>query len=327
MRARRNGVTNFDRFVAIRANQNSFSVVSAANALLFFLTACMHLVWGSPALGDQLIAGGLASLAFVFLVVPLTMGHRYPRRLGLFGACLGLGGIYLTVIAASSPQMVLNAILMVPLIALTFGWFFYTEYARPLMLVAIGLLLVLLAIRSQSVDWPVMSATTAIYVALITGFLFEAGGYLHQQTARRASQDPLTGVLNRYGFWREAALELHRAARAGTALTLVAIDFDDFKTLNDTRGHLAGDFALRQTIAEWQTGIRPYDLIVRLGGDEFALLLTGNDFDSAHQVVSRLRSSSQTSWSWGIAQWQPGESLESLLERADAELLSSRTSR
>lgn len=316
-----------EMFAAFRARQTSYSVVCSANALLFLLTAGLHFAWAPPDTSDQLFAAGVALVSAVFVIVPLVMGGRYPRSLGVLGTCFALFGITLIAGWAQSSQMVLNAVLLLPVIAITCGWFFPSKLARPVMLAAVGVLILVLGARSYVVDWPALTLTTLIYIALITGFLFEAGVYLHRQTDRQASHDPLTGALNRFGFWRDGGTELRRAGRSGAAVSVVVIDFDAFKKLNDSRGHLAGDIVLRQATSSWRQGIRPYDLIVRLGGDEFALLLPGADIEYAQSIVERLRAGSDFAWSWGIAQWTAGESLESLLERADEQLLSSRASR
>ena len=314
-------------FAAFRARQTSYSVVCSANGLLFLLTAWLHLVWAPQGARDQLFTAGVALISAVFVVVPLVMGQRYPRSLGVLGTCLALVGINMTAGWANSPQMVLNAVLLLPVIAITCGWFFPGKLARPVMIAAVGTLILVLGVRSYSLDWPALTLTTLIYIALITGFLFEAGVYLHRQTDQQASHDPLTGALNRFGFWRDAGTELRRAGRSGAAVSVAVIDFDGYKRLNDTRGHLAGDIVLRHATSAWREGVRPYDLIVRLGGDEFALLLPGADIEYAETIIQRLRAGSEFAWSGGIAQWTTGESLESLLERADAELLRSRASR
>lgn len=317
-------MSNAERLQAFRLYQSPLSLVCAATATLFFLTPLMHLMWTPLSERDTILSWAFAGIALILLIVPLALGHRMPRRLAMGAAIVGMVGIYVAVALCESEQLVLNAILLIPVIALAFGWFMMTGLARASMLVGIGTLLIIIGVRSQTVDWHALSLTTSIYIALLTGFLFEAGVYLHAQTERRASRDSLTGALNRYGFMRDGQIELHRAARTGLPLTVVVIDFDGLKELNDTRGHLAGDFALRNTIDEWRAGIRPYDLIVRLGGDEFALMLPGIRADNAVTIVQRLRAASDSKWSWGVAEWKSGESLDSLLARADAELLIAR---
>ncbi|MFI1989188.1 diguanylate cyclase domain-containing protein [Actinoplanes sp. NPDC020271] len=104
----------------------------------------------------------------------------------------------------------------------------------------------------------------------------------HEQVARAADLDPLTGIANRRAFDR--AVEL-AAGRAGTVAVLL-VDTDKFKVINDTRGHAAGDEALRAIAAALAAEAGPGDLVARLGGDEFAALLA--DAGTAGAVASRM---------------------------------------
>ena len=86
--------------------------------------------------------------------------------------------------------------------------------------------------------------------------------------------DPLTGALNRRGFTERFEAELSDHVRHGSRpLGLIVVDLDDFKTVNDTRGHAAGDDLLREVAATLDADLRPSDVLGRLGGDEFAVLL------------------------------------------------------
>ncbi|MEU4564267.1 GGDEF domain-containing protein [Actinoplanes sp. NPDC023936] len=101
--------------------------------------------------------------------------------------------------------------------------------------------------------------------------------------------DPLTGCLNRRGFDERIAAELAGARRAGTPLTLVLLDLDHFKSVNDAHGHQAGDDLLAWAGRELRTTVRATDTTGRLGGDEFAILLTDTDAGGAEQIVARIR--------------------------------------
>lgn len=100
--------------------------------------------------------------------------------------------------------------------------------------------------------------------------------------------DTLTGVANRRWLERELARELNRVARLGCCLTLLMIDLDDLKIINDTYGHLIGDHALRRLAALLQVNVRGMDLVARWGGDEFAILLPETGAERAQRVAERL---------------------------------------
>ena len=103
-----------------------------------------------------------------------------------------------------------------------------------------------------------------------------------------ALHDPLTGVLNRRGFLERMARERTRAA-AGETLTLVYLDLDAFKALNDRLGHAVGDDCLVRAAAALKAELRPGDRIARMGGDEFVMLLPGLGEAAGAALVPRLR--------------------------------------
>lgn len=107
--------------------------------------------------------------------------------------------------------------------------------------------------------------------------------------ARIALLDHLTGLANREGFDRQMAVEWQRAIRHGRPLGLVFVDLDDFKSFNDTFGHVAGDRLLREVSAAIVTTARASDFTARLGGDEFVVICPDADEDGLDRLVERLR--------------------------------------
>ena len=101
--------------------------------------------------------------------------------------------------------------------------------------------------------------------------------------------DELTGLANRRSFLARLEAEVVRSRRSGSPLGIVLADLDDFKRVNDTYGHAAGDAALRSFAAIVHSSSRDVDLPVRLGGEEFAVLLPDTDLDGAAQLAERLR--------------------------------------
>jgi diguanylate cyclase (GGDEF)-like protein len=107
---------------------------------------------------------------------------------------------------------------------------------------------------------------------------------------RMALTDPLTGANNRRYFTRYFGAELKRARRFGMELSLLSLDVDHFKRINDSAGHAAGDAVLQQVVQTIQRNLpRDYDWCARLGGEEFAVVLPQTDFAGAAVVAEKLR--------------------------------------
>ena len=106
-----------------------------------------------------------------------------------------------------------------------------------------------------------------------------------------ARTDELTGLANSRAFSERAEQELLRARRYGRALSLLYIDLDGFKSINDSLGHAAGDVVLQRTADALRESLRRTDVIARLGGDEFAVLLPETGTESAYIVIGKVRDS------------------------------------
>jgi diguanylate cyclase (GGDEF)-like protein len=106
---------------------------------------------------------------------------------------------------------------------------------------------------------------------------------------RLASVDELTGAMNRRSFMEKAKLETVRVKRANSPLSILIMDIDYFKKINDTHGHGTGDEALIHFSQICRRAIRPYDFFARIGGEEFAILLPEVDAHTAFDVAERLR--------------------------------------
>jgi diguanylate cyclase (GGDEF)-like protein len=104
-----------------------------------------------------------------------------------------------------------------------------------------------------------------------------------------ARTDPLTGALNRRAFYDIMAATNLLALRNQRPCTLVYLDVDNFKEINDQRGHITGDSVLKTLVSTIQENIRGSDFLARLGGDEFAALLTEADQPAAKLIIERLR--------------------------------------
>ncbi|MBN3790079.1 GGDEF domain-containing protein [Burkholderia sp. Ac-20353] len=170
-------------------------------------------------------------------------------------------------------------------------------------------------------------------LCLSMGVVMLAHDRMAERLERLATIDGLTGALMRGAFLDQAEQCCRRAARTGAPLSLVIVDLDHFKIINDRHGHAAGDHALEHFAAVVSGGIRPCDLFGRLGGEEFAVLCADTVAADATRVIERLRVSLAHAagaaassggigftFSAGVAERAADEPLSQLMARADAAL-------
>lgn len=110
-----------------------------------------------------------------------------------------------------------------------------------------------------------------------------------KELKRLASLDSLTGIHNRRTFFNLAEIELERALRYGNSTTLLLIDIDHFKKVNDCFGHLTGDQVLINFANLCKNNLRPFDLVARYGGEEFIALLPRTDLETGKSIAERIR--------------------------------------
>ena len=118
---------------------------------------------------------------------------------------------------------------------------------------------------------------------------------------RLAREDPLTALASARAFHERLALEVERMRRHKKPLSLLYLDLDDFKRVNDERGHMAGDQLLARVGRVLEAHTRRVDLCARLGGDEFAVLMPETDADDARHVADRIREAVLSSFAEGGA--------------------------
>jgi diguanylate cyclase (GGDEF)-like protein len=156
-----------------------------------------------------------------------------------------------------------------------------------------------------------------------------ANAKLFQTLVENATHDALTALPNRREFERQLSRELDRSRRYGAIFSLAILDLDEFKELNDSRGHQAGDAVLRQAASTIQKTCRASDVPARLGGDEFALLLPATNQFQGAALCERLRTQvealAQISLSWGVAEYpKHGDTATALTQAADAAMYASK---
>lgn len=149
------------------------------------------------------------------------------------------------------------------------------------------------------------------------------------QASEHVRQDALTGILNRKGMEEALAKEVSRFDRHHVPLCVSLLDIDNFKRLNDTLGHQAGDSALVHLAQVIRETLRPQDTVARYGGEEFVILLPQTSLEESIQVVTRLQRELTRrffmhnneklliTFSAGVAEFATGETAEAALQRAD----------
>jgi diguanylate cyclase (GGDEF)-like protein len=148
-----------------------------------------------------------------------------------------------------------------------------------------------------------------------------------------ATTDGLTGIANHRAFQERLSEEWQRSHRYGLSLSVILLDLDDFKSFNDSFGHIEGDHVLRATAEILKKGARETDFVARYGGEEFVVLLLQTDAQGATEAAERYRAAMEAfEWprrkvtaSFGIASLtMPEVSAQQLLEDADKALYASK---
>jgi diguanylate cyclase (GGDEF)-like protein len=288
------------------------TAIAVSAALCFFSVAHPY----SPEAPTRLnvVVGMLASI----IAASLLLGARRVGS-GYLHLCLAIGTTVTGVSVASSQTAsgaVVTAYGMV-WVATYSAWF----HERRATLSHLALIGATLAVALTQVRMPaplsvwvfVMATTCGIGIALNT---------LAGRLRLAADHDPLTGLLRRQAFAARAHEVMRRSRERREPVSLAILDLDDFKAVNDTHGHEAGDDLLRNLATAWTETIRVGDLLGRHGGDEFVLLMPDTTRTEAQSLLQRLAAASRAgSWSAGVAEWD-GEPLVDWRRRADEELYS-----
>jgi diguanylate cyclase (GGDEF)-like protein len=165
--------------------------------------------------------------------------------------------------------------------------------------------------------------------------LIAVAGSVVDEQEELSKTDPLTGVTNRRGFDQQLLARAAPGRRFGVPLSIVMIDVDHFKNVNDGLGHAAGDRVLQELAQLLRQSLRPDDVLARFGGEEFIALLVGCPIESALAVAEKLRAHIEhhdfligrpVTASFGVAELGSGQTPQSLIAAADAQLYAAKAS-
>ena len=178
---------------------------------------------------------------------------------------------------------------------------------------------------------------------LVKTIASELGGALRmatlvEESRSMATTDTLTGLLNRRAFVDTASREVVRTSRYKDRFSIILMDVDHFKLINDRRGHAGGDAVLASVARLLSTCVRSCDVVARWGGEEFVVALPSTGLEGAAEVAERLRSQLEcreiidsngervpVTASFGVAELSPGEKLDPLIDRADRGMYAAKT--
>ena len=305
-------------------DDNSFFI---ASNYVFLLMAMIAMPLGLAALSDRslpwrtagvILAGGIAARIAIWQSPRGDLPYEFAYQLPFAAAAL-LGMFVAIDVVRDRIDRLWLAVAIV--FGITATYFFvkpFFAHALGLGRTAVGYTTSKYALFSQA-TWGVLIVCGGLLVLLI---VVQAA---MSRTTLESETDALTGLLNRRGLERHATRAIGSAQRRGVPFAVVIFDIDHFKRVNDSFGHPTGDAVIRAFADLLGATAPPSSIIARLGGEEFVLLLDRTSRQGAWHVAQAIRVALRDAGaglphitvSGGIAELQPGETIDTLLERAD----------
>ena len=274
-----------------------------------------------PVIDLAILAGFVLLLAYFFYIDRSLIARVYVQNFG-YGLLMLIAASRLTALARGPyVDRVLFWVLLL------FGLLFFP---RTLLTVGFSMPVDRTAF-ANSMFWQALQLSLAVLgVGLALAILAAAVSDMIDDLRRERDLDLLTGILNRRGFQERVSAHLRKYGPSRTALALC--DIDNFKSINDTLGHDAGDDVLGEVGRMLRNASRKRDIVGRLGGEEFAVFLPDTDEQEAIDYAERLRiaieqnsfaflgGARQVTASFGVGALRPGDSWPSLYKRVDGRL-------
>lgn len=293
----------------------------------------------APELGvpDEAVSSTAVGLSIVALMMTtfwLLMASRDEPALPWMNAIIGVGTLLISAVALTAGDF--GPIVLPYLLAPAMAAAFYMPLSQACAhLSAIAVVTVLVAYVTCDTETGRVVALNVLFFTLMgAGMLMVArkriqDGIVHNVAL--AGRDPLTGVANLRKFNERLRTEIDRAGRSGDPITLLMIDLDDFKRVNDEYSYTLGDAVLAASAKAMDGVVRANELLARRGGDEFAVIAVGAGQTDGDRLAARIKEvvrrertrlcpDVSPEASVGVVQFEAGETPEQLIRRADAAL-------
>lgn len=283
------------------------AVHGGASGLLF-----LAFVTWVPGRSPRSLLAILAAASVMLMFYAVRRGDRLSLREAYAMTVALMAVICLLTLTTGINLGALAAGSLLPMLGFYIVWFFP---GRPGRILLYGACLVwIVAIVQHRETLLTGLAVSLILQVVIAAEVFAAVRARSDQLARR---DVLTGVVNRLGITEAGAQHLNRLQKRGIPFSVISIDLDGLRDVNNLQGHRAGDSLLVEACRHWASRLRAQDLLGRIGGDEFLIVLPGSGAFEAIRVKQRLEVDATLSWSAGVAQARSDDNLATLMHRAD----------
>ncbi|AOJ40436.1 diguanylate cyclase [Burkholderia lata] len=291
---------------------------------------------------------GLVDVAVAMIAYSPVAGHPWVR-LSMEGGALLLSAVNVIALVMRrirSPLMTIYGISVTAFalssLAFILGrpwnhmwWLAHAIFAAGFFLLSFGVVQAFQTTRSFSKIYSQEELFARLREAMArTEHALQALQRTNEKLEHLAATDPLTGATNRRQFIESVQAEINRAKRHGAPFSLLALDLDHFKAINDSYGHQAGDQVLQRFVDKCADAIRPYDGVARMGGEEFMVLLPQAALDTARSIGERIRAAIadapfeagvgepvKVTVSVGASEFgRDGETIDAILRKADERL-------
>lgn len=309
----------------IEADPFSLPTAARAGGLLFLagagISSTLALIDPTYSNGHPFRVLAMAGLAALIGAACLVFRYRVPQAVLYTLPVLGTG-IYCSGMALDRSATIGGELILVWPVVLS-AYLLPTWVAWMTVVITVGVYspIAISILHGPGVTPCLALAATLVITLLVLKSLRDRNAKLIDALRSQARTDGLTGLANRRMFSDALAVESVRSRRDRTPLSLLLIDIDLFKQLNDTFGHAAGDWALQSLAVVLRSNVRELDTAARVGGEEFAVLLPGCPTDEASALGERLcRQIERASTTWphpitisvGVATWLPGSAADSV---------------